>query len=287
MNPSPAVSPVTKLVRRSTMQLASDMSSMRVTLTSEAPPDADQMPTPRPSSHPSLSQDEPSWRVLVHVLEAAYHSRRAVSVTWLNHYSARVALDEPSLKTFDVVGVDGKLLQFILRGRHRTSADLVLPALLPRLDGARVAIVGGEPETLRERRAAVESLLPPTAAVVLAFDGFAQLPSPARFGAAITTYDADIVIVALGAGLQEVYAASAKAAFQHGGIAVTCGGLLDQLLTPGYYPTWAYPLRLNWLVRLMREPRRLWRRYTFDAIRALGRATHLRRRTRALQGLWV
>jgi hypothetical protein len=26
---------------------------------------------------------------------------------------------------------------------------------------------------------------------------------------------------------------------------------------------------LNWLVRLAREPRRLWRRYTIDAVRAL------------------
>jgi hypothetical protein len=28
-------------------------------------------------------------------------------------------------------------------------------------------------------------------------------------------------------------------------------------------------LRLNWLVRLAREPKRLWRRYTIDAVRAL------------------
>jgi hypothetical protein len=28
-------------------------------------------------------------------------------------------------------------------------------------------------------------------------------------------------------------------------------------------------LRLNWLVRLAREPRRLWRRYTVDAVRAV------------------
>ena len=46
------------------------------------------------------------------------------------------------------------------------------------------------------------------------------------------------------------------------GIAViTCGGYFDQVIVGDYYPAWAYPMRLNWLVRMWHEPRRLWRRY--------------------------
>lgn len=223
---------------------------------------------------------------LIDALANAYYAEQSVSITWLNHYSARHALAEPSTRTFDLVGVDGKLFQFILAARHRTSADLVLPRLLPRLNEARVVLVGGSTETLQKRQKAVEALLHPNGAVVLALDGYADLPPLDAFEAKLAECDANIVIVALGAGLQEAYAARAKRAFQSGGISATCGGLLDQLLTPGYYPRWAYPLKLNWLVRLAREPRRLWRRYTLDAFYAVATAGNMRRRSRALRGLW-
>ena len=69
------------------------------------------------------------------------------------------------------------------------------------------------------------------------------------------------------APLQDHYA---LAATSPGVLVVTCGGWLDQFAGgEPYYPAWAYPLRLNWLVRLAREPRRLWRRYTIEAIRAV------------------
>jgi exopolysaccharide biosynthesis WecB/TagA/CpsF family protein len=80
----------------------------------------------------------------------------------------------------------------------------------------------------------------------------------------------DMVLVGLGAGLQEQVLLEAASAMPRG-YALTCGGFLDQVLHPGYYPGWAYPLRLNWLVRLAREPRRLWRRYTVGALLAVAR----------------
>ena len=77
---------------------------------------------------------------------------------------------------------------------------------------------------------------------------------------------AELVVVGLGAPLQDFYALELRAP---GMLVVTCGGWLDQFCAVSYYPSWAYPLRLNWLVRLAREPRRLWRRYSVDALRAL------------------
>jgi beta-1,4-glucosyltransferase len=68
------------------------------------------------------------------------------------------------------------------------------------------------------------------------------------------------------------------------GYALTCGGFLDQALQVNYYPAWAYPLRLNWLVRVLREPRRLWRRYTVDAVRAVAARAELRQGMRDVPG---
>ena len=226
-------------------------------------------------------------RRLSATLTRGFQERESVSVTWLNHYSAPIVFGNADclLDSFDVVEVDGKLLQHILGHPHRTSADLVLPQLLPDLHGARVAVVGGSPDTIEDRTAAIERLLARDGKVVLSVDGYGGLPGLEEFAHEIAALEVNVVIVGLGAGLQERYAAKAKQAFAHGGIALTCGGFLDQLLTPGYYPRWAYPLRLNWLVRVAREPRRLWRRYTIDAATAVTHATDLRSRAASLPTL--
>jgi UDP-N-acetyl-D-mannosaminuronic acid transferase (WecB/TagA/CpsF family) len=222
-------------------------------------------------------------------LHAQYMSGHAVAITWLNHYSAmRVLADrDHELASFDVVGIDGKLLQLLVRGTRRTSGDLLVPFLLPLVPGAAVAIVGGSQETLGARCEAVRELLAADGRIVLSYDGFSGLPPAADLAAAIEQTGTNIVLLGLGAGLQETYASIAKKAFTNGGLAITCGGLLDQLLYPSYYPRWAYPLHLNWLVRLAREPRRLWRRYTMDACTAIRRRRALREAIRSLPGTWT
>jgi exopolysaccharide biosynthesis WecB/TagA/CpsF family protein len=72
---------------------------------------------------------------------------------------------------------------------------------------------------------------------------------------------AQVVIVGAGAPKQEHLVLELRKALPEL-IFLTCGGYLDQVSQPTpYYPRWAYPLRLNWVVRLWREPKRLWRRY--------------------------
>ena len=49
------------------------------------------------------------------------------------------------------------------------------------------------------------------------------------------------------------------------GAGFTCGGFFDQVSGNGdYYPAWIDRLNLRFLYRLVREPRRLWRRYLVD-----------------------
>lgn len=201
------------------------------------------------------------------------------AVTWLNHYSAMEVLRAPRdlLTRFDLVGVDGTLLR-LMTGRRmpRTSADLVLPLVLPQLRHARVALVGGRPDDLRAREIAISAMLNPTSSVVSVIDGYGGLPDRVdSLSEWLAEIRPTIVIVGLGARRQEVFASYVHRR-SPGTLAVTCGGFLDQVATGGYYPAWAYPLRLNWLVRLCREPRRMWRRYTTQALTALAHRRSLR-----------
>lgn len=209
-----------------------------------------------------------------------------VRVAWLNHYSIRLALSEASdaVKDMDVCGVDGQLLKWLLRHPVRTSADLVVPVLL-KCDQtiSTVLAIGGRGDRGEVLTAAFTELAgrPVT---VHAVDGFEGLVRGAALQQLVEEVEPDLLLVGLGAGMQEQVLMEASAAMTRG-YALTCGGFLDQVLHTRYYPDWAYPLRLNWLVRLAREPRRLWRRYTIHAFSALVRARAWRRIMFGVPGL--
>lgn len=189
------------------------------------------------------------------------------TLTWLNHYSALQSMRAGvPLDRFDYLGLDGILLCRLVKAEcERTSADLLLPALLRRTQDLRVALVGSHAETLQLVKAKIESGYGHR--VVLVRDGYDQLPEPAILRRELREARAQLVIIGLGAPRQDFYALDIALP---GVLVATCGGWLDQYSgDEDYYPAWAYPLHLNWLVRLVREPRRLWRRYSVDAVRAL------------------
>lgn len=209
-----------------------------------------------------------------------------VRVAWLNHFSIRKALQEATsaMTQVDVCGIDGQLLKWLLRHPVRTSADLVVPLLL-RCDETikTVLAIGG----MGDRSAALADALSESAGRplrIIHVDGFQGLVRGEDLRRLVDDVQPDLLLVGLGAGLQEQVLIEAAAGMNRG-YALTCGGFLDQVLQPGYYPAWAYPLRLNWLVRLAREPRRLWRRYTVDALLALVRSSAWRRTLLTVPGL--
>jgi UDP-N-acetyl-D-mannosaminuronic acid transferase (WecB/TagA/CpsF family) len=219
-------------------------------------------------------------------LAASFAAQQRTTVTWLNHSSAitvvTTAADE--IAQVDVVGVDGLFLKMLVGAAERTSADLVMPVLLPQLAGARIAVLGGTPSSLAGAVAALPSLLGLGASIVVARDGYNGLPDDEELGQLLRAHEIDVVLLGLGAGLQERKAV-ACARHMNRGLIMTCGGFLDQVQQDNYYPSWAYPLRLNWLVRLAREPRRLYRRYTYEAWAAWRMREMLRDRLRNLPGV--
>ncbi len=190
------------------------------------------------------------------------------AITWLNHFSAMVAMRAGvPLQDFDYLGLDGVFLCRLLgldSAACRTSADLVLPRLLERSRPLRIALVGATPETLVVVADKIERQYGHR--VVLMRDGYSGLPSADSLRQEVRDVRAQLVIVGLGTPLQDLYALAVQ---QPGVLSATCGGWLDQFAQDSYYPSWAYPLKLNWLVRVAKEPRRLWRRYSIDAIGAL------------------
>jgi beta-1,4-glucosyltransferase len=223
---------------------------------------------------------------LVHKQQELSEAGLPVRVAWLNHFSIRKALQEATsaVTQFDVCGIDGQLLKWLLRHPVRTSADLVVPLLLRCDETIETVLAIGGPG---DRSAALADALGESAdrpLRVVHVDGFEGLVRGQDLRCLVEDVRPDLLLVGLGAGLQEQVLIEAAAGMKRG-YALTCGGFLDQALQPGYYPAWAYPLRLNWLVRLAREPRRLWRRYTVDALLALVRCSGWRRVMLTVPGL--
>jgi exopolysaccharide biosynthesis WecB/TagA/CpsF family protein len=205
-----------------------------------------------------------------------------MAVTWLNHYTVqRVMADSESdaaLDHMDFVGVDGVGLSKLVGCPWRSSADTVVPPLLQELPDARIALIGSTSSALRAAEESLRNLLPSSSSVVAAVDGYSGLGEVMQdLEAWYSRVRPTVVLLGLGAGLQERVAAHIKDRCS-GVLILTCGGFLDQVSQASYYPRWAYGLRVNWLVRLAREPRRLWRRYTIDILFALGRRGAIKRR---------
>lgn len=187
-------------------------------------------------------------------------------VTWLNHYTALQSVRAGTpIEQFDYLSLDGILLSRLVgSGAPRTSADLVLPLLLQTAEPLRIALIGSTPEVLDQVAAKIQH--DHGHRVVLVRDGYAGLPTPEELCRQLRAARVQVAVVGLGAPLQDHYALALRSPQM---LVATCGGWLDQYAGGSYYPAWAYPLKLNWLVRLAREPKRLWRRYTVDAVRAL------------------
>lgn len=209
-----------------------------------------------------------------------------LSMTFLNPDYARRALLDVRLKrdinTFDAVLVDGngvRLLSplFGFSVPERLDTDSIAPAIFREaaVRGASVFLFGCAPG-VAERAADRLRAEIPRLEVAGTLHGFqdVQRGHPGRISegdseaivSAINASGAGVVMVSLPTPLQQHWVVD------HAGrltapVLITGGSYLDHVAeagTAGYYPVWADRLSLNWLYRLGREPRRLWRRYSVE-----------------------
>jgi len=202
---------------------------------------------------------------------------RCITITFCNPLAVRVARRFPGyladLSQCDYLFADGILLARLasrLRGENipRVSFDgnSLAPAIFAaaaRRDVA-VALVGGGDGVAA--RAAVTLQSAYGARHVLQHHGFLDDTQVGDVIARIRASGAGLVVAGMGAGVQERFMLKLRDSGWHG-LAVSCGGYLDQLASAGrvrYYPNWVNALHLRAPWRVLHEPGRLLPRYSIE-----------------------
>lgn len=223
-------------------------------------------------------------------IEDCLSDRTQLTVTFINPDYARRAMKSESLRhdinAFDLVLVDGNGVRLLtpLFGftvPERLDTDSLATALFARLAerGNSVFLFGCAPGVAQ---GAADNLgrVRPDLVVAGVEHGYHDVERghPGRIAdedsdrivADINASGADVVLVSLPTPLQQHWVRQHAAAIS-APVVITTGSYLDHLAewdgrADSYYPRWADVLRLNWFYRLIREPRRLWRRYTIEIV---------------------
>jgi N-acetylglucosaminyldiphosphoundecaprenol N-acetyl-beta-D-mannosaminyltransferase len=204
---------------------------------------------------------------------AAVEEESKLLVVNANAHCVTLSQQEPWMRSLfeeaDIAFCDGAGVQVatkILKGLtpHRTTPPEWIGAALERLGPkARVFWLGGEPDVALKAAAAFEARYD-ILTVGVQHGYFDASPGSAESRAIIARINDSrptILLVNMGMPRQERWLWENWQEL-HPGVAITAGALVDhaagRVQRP---PRWVANLGIEWLVRLVREPRRLWRRY--------------------------
>lgn len=138
-------------------------------------------------------------------------------------------------------------------------------------EGIPIALIGGKNEIVLSRLTEkLLELLPSLKIVFVYSPPFTPtaITEDTALGSAINACGARLIFVGLGCPKQERWMARHKG--QVSGIMIGVGAAFDFISgAVQKSPPWVHRMGLEWLYRLLREPRRLWRRYLLVAPRFL------------------
>ncbi len=220
--------------------------------------------------------DAVDYEGAVEAILRAAHERRAYSVSALAVHGVMTGvLDREHryrLNHFDLLVPDGQPVRWAIRFLHGTKLrDRVYgPQLTLKLcraaaqEGLAVYFYGSTPEVLEGLCANLRRMFPDLTIAGTAPSKFRRLSPAEKEDVARRIQDsgADIVFVGLGCPRQEVWTYEFARVLSMPVLAVGAAfafhaGKLSQA------PSWMQDAGLEWLFRLAREPRRLWKRYLF------------------------
>jgi exopolysaccharide biosynthesis WecB/TagA/CpsF family protein len=211
--------------------------------------------------------------VVTAIIDAAEHGR-TMTVAAVAVHAVMTAVQDRQfrcrLNQFDVVAPDGQPVRWALRLLHhvRLPDRVYGPSLTLHLcqaaerAGMRVYFYGSSPETLKRLRASLGAQFPNLHIVGMEPSVFRQLTEQEQeqMFERIRAAGAQIVFVGLGCPRQEIWAFEARTQLDMPIAAV--GAAFDFLSgSKPQAPEWMQSRGLEWLFRLVHEPRRLWRRY--------------------------
>lgn len=182
----------------------------------------------------------------------------------LSNQCARDPALREHLRSADLVYADGMSIVWAARllGRRLperiATTDLALPLIRASArEGRKVFFLGGAPGVAEEARLRILRRVP--GAQIATRHGY-DLDDPGVV-AQIVEHGTEVLFVGLGDPRQQEWVAATRDALGAGAV-LTCGGLFDWL--SGRHrraPQWMIRAGLEWLWRLLIEPRRLARRY--------------------------
>ena len=226
-------------------------------------------PNPSPRIMPLLRKtvvDSLGWDI--GALDLSADNSRILG--FLNAHAVNMAVRRPdfgdALVAFDWLLRDGIGIELALKycdlpkTPNLNGTDL-LPPILSRFTGRRIALFGASDEAIGK---CAENLRAKNVCSVVATEnGFHE---DAFYLARAAELDADIIVLCMGMPRQEMLAVKLRDA-NAARLVICAGGWAD------FYsgvkvraPEWMRAWRMEWLHRLMREPKRLGRRYTIDII---------------------
>ena len=205
---------------------------------------------------------------------------KPVVISFINAHAFNLVWKHPAfaanLPHSDVLLRDGIGISLLMRalgmdpGLDMNGTDFI-PFIVRAFVAKRVALCGTAEPHLTEAAVAVRRL---GGEVVLAIDGFREY---AVYVEQIACAGADLVILGMGMPKQEAVAAKLARELNGPLVIVNGGAILDFWANRFPRAPFAWRrLRLEWLFRLIHEPRRLWRRYLFGGIVFAVRVAQLR-----------
>lgn len=221
---------------------------------------------------------------LLSILAEALRTRSRLTVSFLNPNYALAAAGDPQLRErinrFDIVLADGmgivwggRLLRVPIPerlGNDDLTADLF--DLLAEA-GYRAFLFGSAPGVAKKAASNLAQRYPGFQAVGTLHGWFDVLSGhPGWYDEQdnelilrrINETDPDLLLVGVPTPIQQEWVFQ-NADRLKASVIITGGSYLDHLAERmQWYPGWIQKLRLNWLYRLWRDPRRLWRRYSVE-----------------------
>ncbi len=254
----------------------------------------------KPGRLPPMERGFPTIEVLgVHVAKLhppqalaeieRIHDRSAPElVAYANAHTLNLAASDPSykeiLRSAAIVLNDGAGIALAARLKgERFPANLNGSDLNPLIlglaasNGWPVFLLGAKPG-VAERAAAAMKARYPALDVAGARDGYWRPGTDAAVAAAIRATGASVLMAALGNPLQERWLAEYLAA-TGARLGIGVGAFFDFAAGEvARAPAWMNRLGIEWIFRLLQEPRRLWRRYIVGNPLFLARVLHARLR---------
>jgi exopolysaccharide biosynthesis WecB/TagA/CpsF family protein len=200
-----------------------------------------------------------------HFINNISKTKQTRIVSFLNAHALNISLKDKefrhNLLKADYVLRDGIGIQILLQilgrqyGLNMNGTDLT-PEIIKAFAGKRVALLGTKNPWLEKARERVEEL---GAKVVVCKDGFQDTENYCKI---LNQKPVDLVVLAMGMPKQEAIAEYLKHNLPYPVVLVNAGAILDFMAErfPRAPKVWRR-LHMEWLYRLLKEPRRLAGRY--------------------------